>query len=367
LIFYHHPHKLFSLLLLNSLLIGALSPSWATEIATKSEAQPSTRKVSNREEHSAAAIQANERIGDTALLTRSEFLESAEPFFEQIRLHFATEFSILSSSTRLHTNSVVYLADQTNRLTREAEQLLAEMPQVAAARPTSPLPHTQQKAAALNGELGVATAKQKNTPEEAVQSALAELRDALGVDLSAADGTFAPEQTLTRGEYFRYLQQIDQGLVELQYGNNIGVVSVLSINPMQAAREFDAMNSQLRAILRDIAEVQFLTNQLRQLLSNKDSHTRQVKPGLSHFTNKPVKNNGLLSQANATETIVTHGDFALYVISQITEVLSSNNSFVEQEKLYFTTAHYASISEQLAGLSSELEGAIAQLNSSNSD
>jgi len=361
---FNHPRKLFALLLLNTLLFSVFSPSFAAEISERLESQISKRQISNRNEPSSTVSKEGEQTDGAELLTQSNFLQSAEPFFEQVRLHFTTDFS-----TKLHSDSVVYLAEQTNRLTTETEQLLAEMQRVQQAerkvanpRPTRRLPHVQQKASSLNVDLGVATAKQRDASDAAAQSALAELRDSLGVDLSAADGTFSPEQALTRGEYFQYLQQIDQGLVKIQYGDNISIDSVLSIAPFQAVSEFDGMNTQLRDILGDIAKVQSLTNQLRNLLNNKAARNSQVKSGLSHFTNKPVKNNELLSQTNAAEKVVTHGDFARYVIAQITEVFSSNNSFIEQEELFFTTAHYASISGQLTELTDELEGAIAQLN-----
>ena len=92
--FYTCSRRLLSLLFINTLLLSSASPSFADADSIEPTAQLPIQQLAERYGLSSGldvSDESYEDADDFMLLTQSDFLRSAHPFFEQARLVLARE------------------------------------------------------------------------------------------------------------------------------------------------------------------------------------------------------------------------------------------------------------------------------------
>lgn len=216
----NRPRKLASLLLISCLFSTSISPSFATDRADPLTPQQIADVYGLRR------LSASDEISESEPISRADFLRSGDAFFSRTGRALTAEFLGVEANKAMHDVAITYLFTQTDSLQTETDQLIveatrrgqrAEPRRAHAFRRTGHLLRTHSKAS--YSEPYTLSAKQL-TPDSTVEDydlALEQL-GSFGIDLRQPDGSFAPDQLLTQGDYLRHLRQIDVALIEVTYG-----------------------------------------------------------------------------------------------------------------------------------------------------
>ena len=360
--------KLASLLLLSCLFNTSVSPSFAADRSDPMTPQQLADVYGLRRSSE------GDGISESKPISQADFLRSADAFFSQTGRAIAAESFPAEANTAMHSIAITYFLRQVDSLQTETDRLMVE----ATRRGQHPQPR-QAHSIKLGGRLLRTHSKESWSKPYALRakqlmpaasvedydSALEQL-SSFGIDLRQPDGSFAPDQLLTQGDYLRHLRQLDVTLIEVTYGLSADIESMVTVDlaQSQGPRTISASNDRLTNVLDQIAQVKALIYRLQDLVGDPSvqgslkADWKAAAGSLSSKTLQLAQTDG----ANSEETLATQGEFALYMAQKLNQLPSEEVSFITRERMQSQAADYATLQGQLALMVEELENAIAQLN-----
>ena len=360
--------KLASLLLLSCLFNTPVSPSFAADRSDPMTPQQLADVYGLRRSSE------GDGISESKPISQADFLRSADAFFSQTGRAIAAESPPVGANTAMHSVAIPYFWTQVDSLQTETDRLIVE----ATRRGQRPQPQ-QAHSIRRGGHLLRAHSKESLSkpyalrakqltpaaPVEDYDSALDQL-SSFGIDLRQPDGSFAPDQLLTQGDYLRHLRQLDVTLIEVTYGLSADIESMVTVDVAQSQgpRTISASNDRLTNVLDQIAQVKALMYRLQSLTGNASVQGSlkadwKAAAGSSLFKTLQLAQ---VDSATNEETLVTQGEFALYMTQKLNQLPNEEVSFITRERMQSQATDYATLRGQLALMIEDLENAIAQLN-----